>query len=137
MTTPSKPLSYLTSECVALYIDPNKRLQLYLRCPSRASAHKNEAVRIRDLKVRPNNFEMDGTVYSLGVITQYTNYPNPRFLVLDNAKGGIQEHVDIYGLPPRRTQDEVENVELDNAEKNQFKRNDNQNEARTQAWKLD
>ncbi|EFP06655.1 hypothetical protein CRE_12007 [Caenorhabditis remanei] len=116
MNTPSKPLSYLTSKCVALYMDPNIRLQLYLRCPSFASAHMNEAMRIRDLKVRPENFEMDGTVYSLGVITQYTNDPNPRFLVLDNAKGGIQEHVDIYGLPPRRTQNEVENVELDNAE---------------------
>ncbi|KAF1764174.1 hypothetical protein GCK72_004121 [Caenorhabditis remanei] len=116
MTTPSQPLSYLTSKCVALYMDPNKRLQLYLRCPSFASAHKNQAMRIKNLKVRPEHFEIDGTIYSLGVITQYTDRPNPRSVVLDNAKGGIQEHVDIYGLPPRRTEDEEENVELDNDE---------------------
>ncbi|EFP06709.1 hypothetical protein CRE_12056 [Caenorhabditis remanei] len=116
MTTPTKPLSYLTSKCVALYMDANKRLQLYLRCPSFASAHMNEAMRIRDLKVRPENFEMDGTVYKLELIIQYTDTPNPRSVVLVNAKGGIQEHVDIYGLPPRRTQDEAENAEADNAE---------------------
>ncbi|EFP06663.1 hypothetical protein CRE_12060 [Caenorhabditis remanei] len=116
MTTPSKPLSYLTSKCAALYMDPNIRLQLYLRCPSFGTAHNNEAMRIRDLKVRPDNFEINGTIYSLGVITQYTDTPNPRSVVLDNAKGGIQEHVDIYGLPPRRTEDEEENVELDNGE---------------------
>ncbi|EFP06670.1 hypothetical protein CRE_12062 [Caenorhabditis remanei] len=116
MTTPFHPLFYETSKSVALYMDPNKRLQLYLRCPSFASAHKNEVIRIRDLKVRPENFEIDGTIYRLGVITQYTDPPNPRSVVLDNANGGIQEDVDIYGLPPRRTRDEVENVEADNAE---------------------
>ncbi|EFP06622.1 hypothetical protein CRE_12059 [Caenorhabditis remanei] len=77
MTTLSKPLSYLTSKCVALYMNPNIRL---------------------------------------GVITQYTDTPNPRSVFLDNAKGGIQEHVDIYGLPPRRKHDETENVQADNAE---------------------
>ncbi|EFP06660.1 hypothetical protein CRE_12006 [Caenorhabditis remanei] len=114
MTTPSKPLSYSTSKCVALYIDPNIRLQLYLRCPSFASAHKNQAIRIKDLKVRPNNFEINRTIYSLGVITQYTDRPNPRSVVFDNAEGGIQDDVDIYGLPPRQTQDEKENVKADN-----------------------
>ncbi|EFO83314.1 hypothetical protein CRE_13627 [Caenorhabditis remanei] len=116
MTTSSKPLFFGPSKCVALYMDPNKRLQLYLRCPSFGIAHKNEAIRIRDLKVRPDNFEINGTIYSLGVITQYTDTPNPKSVVLDNAKGGIQEHVDIYGLPPRETQDEEENVQADKAE---------------------
>ncbi|EFP06741.1 hypothetical protein CRE_12061 [Caenorhabditis remanei] len=116
MTTRPKLLFYETSKCVALYMDPNIRLQLYLRCPSFGTAHNNEAMKIRDLKVRPDNFEINGTIYSLGVITQYMDTPNPRSLVLDNAKGGIQEHVDIYGLPPRRTQNEAENVELDNGE---------------------
>ncbi|KAF1764173.1 hypothetical protein GCK72_004120 [Caenorhabditis remanei] len=97
-------------------MDPNIRLQLYLRCPSFGTAHNNEAMRIRDLKVRPDNFEINGTIYSLGVITQYTDTPNPRSVVLDNAKGGIQEDVDVYGLPPRQTQDEAKNVELDNGE---------------------
>ncbi|KAF1764357.1 hypothetical protein GCK72_004304 [Caenorhabditis remanei] len=116
MTTPPKPLSFLSSKSVALYMDPNKRLQLYLRCPSFGIAHENEAIRIRDLKVRPDNFEINGTIYRLGVITQYTDTPNPRPIAVDNAKGGTQENIDIYGLPPRQTQDEAENVELDNAE---------------------
>ncbi|KAF1764170.1 hypothetical protein GCK72_004117 [Caenorhabditis remanei] len=116
MTTPSMPLSYLTSKCVALYMEPNKRLQLYLRCPSFEIAHKNQAMRIRDLKVRPDNFEINGTIYRLAVITQYTDTPNPRSVVWDNADGRIQDDVDIYGLPPRRTQDETQNVQTDNAE---------------------
>ncbi|KAF1764172.1 hypothetical protein GCK72_004119 [Caenorhabditis remanei] len=116
MTTLSKQLSYLTSKCVAHYMDANIRLQLYLRCPFFASAHKSEPMRIRDLKLRPDNFEINGTIYSLGVITQYTDRPNPRSVVFDNAEGGIQEHVDIYGLPPRRTQDDAENVRTDNVQ---------------------
>ncbi|EFP06633.1 hypothetical protein CRE_12064 [Caenorhabditis remanei] len=116
MITRPKPLFYETSKCVALYMDPNIRLQLYLRCTSFASPHKNEVTRIRDLKVRPENFEINGTIYRLAVITQYTDTPNPRSVVLDNAEGGIQDDVDIYGLPPRLTQDDAENVEVDNAE---------------------
>ncbi|EFP06738.1 hypothetical protein CRE_12058 [Caenorhabditis remanei] len=116
MTTPFKPLFYETTKCVALYMDPNKRLQLYLRCPYFGAAHKNEPMRIKDLKVRPDNFEINGTIYRLGVITQYTDTPNPRSVAVDNLKGGIQEHVDIYGLPPRPTQDEAENLQLDNGE---------------------
>ncbi|KAF1764356.1 hypothetical protein GCK72_004303 [Caenorhabditis remanei] len=116
MTTLSKPLFLGPSKCIALYMDPNKRLQLYLRCPSFGIAHKSEAIRIRDLKVRPDNFEINGTIYRLGVITQYTETPNPRSVAVDNAKRGVQENIDIYGLPPRQTQDEAENVELDNGE---------------------
>ncbi|KAF1764167.1 hypothetical protein GCK72_004114 [Caenorhabditis remanei] len=114
MTTPSMPLSYLTLKCVALYMEPNKRVQLYLRCPSFEVAHNIQAMRIKDLKVRHNNFEINGTIYSLGIITQYTDTPNPRSVVFDNADGGIQDHVDIYGLPPRQTQDEAKNVKVDN-----------------------
>ncbi|EFP04181.1 hypothetical protein CRE_12352 [Caenorhabditis remanei] len=114
MTTSSQPLSYLSSRCVALYMEPNKRLELYRRCPSFSSAHKSEPMRIKDLKVRSEHFEINGTIYRLGVITQYMDKPNPMPVAVDNAKGGIQDDVDIYGLPPRQTLDETENVEADN-----------------------
>ncbi|EFP06615.1 hypothetical protein CRE_12004 [Caenorhabditis remanei] len=116
MTTRPKPLFYETAKCVVLYMDVNVRLQLYCRCPLFRTVHRNQTLRIRDLNVRPDNFEIDGTIYRLGVITQYTDTPNPRSVVLDNAKGGIQEHVDIYGLPPRQTQDQAENMETDNTQ---------------------
>ncbi|EFO94315.1 hypothetical protein CRE_04318 [Caenorhabditis remanei] len=113
MTTPPKPLSFLSSKSVALYMDPNKRLQLYLRCPSFGIAHKNEAMRIRDLKVRPDNFEINGTIYRLGVITQYKDTPNPRLIAVDNAKGGVQEDIDIYEMT--RLRESIDRMEQSNA----------------------
>ncbi|EFP04175.1 hypothetical protein CRE_12348 [Caenorhabditis remanei] len=99
MTTRPKPVFYETAKCVALYMDPNVRLQLYLRCPQFRTVHRSQTFRIRDLKVRPENFEIDGTIYKLGVITQYTNKPNPGLVTFRNSGGGLQWDVDVYGLP--------------------------------------
>ncbi|EFO84100.1 hypothetical protein CRE_16967 [Caenorhabditis remanei] len=102
MTTRPKPLFYETAKCVALYMDANVRLQLYLRCPLFGTVHRSQTLRIRDLNVRPDNIEIDGTIYGLGVITQYTNQPNPRFVTFYNNIGGLQWDVDVYGLPTNK-----------------------------------
>ncbi|EFO94312.1 hypothetical protein CRE_04317 [Caenorhabditis remanei] len=112
MTTRPKPLFYETAKCVALFLNPNVRLQLYFRCPMFQTVHRNQTLRIGNLKVRPDNFEIDGTIYRLGVITQYTDMPNPRWVTLRNSNGGLQADVDVYGLPMYTTG----NMSDDNAE---------------------
>ncbi|KAF1764165.1 hypothetical protein GCK72_004112 [Caenorhabditis remanei] len=108
-----KPLFYETAKCVALYMDPNVRLQLYFRCPQFRTVHRSQTLRIKDLKVRPENFEIDGTIYKLGVITQYTNKPNRSLVTLSNSGGGLQWDLDVYGLPIE-TRNETRNMPDDN-----------------------
>ena len=48
--------------------------------------------------MRPNDFEINGTVYSVSVIQRYTDTPTPESVKLQNASGGIQYDVDRYGL---------------------------------------
>ncbi|EFP04177.1 hypothetical protein CRE_12354 [Caenorhabditis remanei] len=108
-----KPLFYETAKCVALYMDPNVRLQLYFRCPQFRNVHRSQTLRIKDLKVRPENFEIDGTIYKLGVITQYTNKPNRSLVTLSNSGGGLQWDLDVYGLPIE-TRNETRNMPDDN-----------------------
>ncbi|KAF1764358.1 hypothetical protein GCK72_004305 [Caenorhabditis remanei] len=115
MTTRPKPLFYGTAKCVALYMNPNVRLQLFFRCPMFQTVHRNQTLRIRDLIVRPDKFEIDGTIYKLGVITQYTNKLTPTFLYLRNNEGGLQTDVDVYGLPINTTgnmRDDKEEIEI-------------------------
>ncbi|EFO92509.1 hypothetical protein CRE_20148 [Caenorhabditis remanei] len=96
-------------------MDPNVRLQLYFRCPQFRTVHRSRTLRIRDLKVIPENFEIDGTIYRVGVITQYTNKRNPSWVTVRNFRGGLQGDFDVYGLPIE-TQNETGNMPDDNKE---------------------
>ncbi|KAF1764184.1 hypothetical protein GCK72_004131 [Caenorhabditis remanei] len=98
MTT-RNPLFYQSSKCVARYLEANIRFQLFLRCPGFCSVHKTQPVRIHELKVRPNNFEVNGTVFSVGIIRKYpATTPTPKSVKISNAGGGIQYDVDRYGI---------------------------------------
>ncbi|EFP06675.1 hypothetical protein CRE_12065 [Caenorhabditis remanei] len=109
MTTPSKPLFYETAKCVTLYLDPNKRLQLSLRCPSFRSIHKTEPLRIGDLKFQRGNFEINGTRYAVGIFTKYSGVRTPIMIDHENMTGGLQYDVDKYGFPvDKKERDEEE-----------------------------
>ncbi|KAF1764186.1 hypothetical protein GCK72_004133 [Caenorhabditis remanei] len=98
-TARPQPLFYETLKCVGLYLEPNLRFQLYLRCPGFGSVHKTQPVRIHELKVRPNNFEVNGTVFSVGIIRKYARTtPTPKPVKVSNAGGGVQHDVDRYGI---------------------------------------
>ncbi|KAF1764183.1 hypothetical protein GCK72_004130 [Caenorhabditis remanei] len=98
MTT-RNPLFYQSSKCVALYLDANIRFQLFLQCPGIRSVYNTQPVRIHELKVRPNNFQINGTVFSVGIIRKYsTTTPTPESVKLRNADGGIHHDVDRYGI---------------------------------------
>ncbi|KAF1764160.1 hypothetical protein GCK72_004107 [Caenorhabditis remanei] len=100
------PLFYETAKCVALYLEPNIRFQLYQRCPSFRTVHKVQAIRIRQLWINYANFEMNGTVYRLGVLRKYPSGNTPQSIDMKNKEGGIQYEVDKYGIPtiPEGTQ---------------------------------
>ncbi|KAF1764185.1 hypothetical protein GCK72_004132 [Caenorhabditis remanei] len=99
MTTSSpQPLFYQSSKCVALYLDANKRFQLSLRCPEFQRVHQTATLRVHDLKMRPNDFVVNDTTFTMGVIQKYTNTQTPEFVKVQNASGGIKHDVDRYGL---------------------------------------
>ncbi|EFP06742.1 hypothetical protein CRE_12071 [Caenorhabditis remanei] len=94
-----QPLFYETLKCVGLYLEPYLRFQLYQRCPEFRSVHKTQPVRIHELKVRSNNFEINGTVFSVGIIRKYpATTPTPKPVKVSNAGGGVQYDVDRYGI---------------------------------------
>ncbi|EFP06643.1 hypothetical protein CRE_12010 [Caenorhabditis remanei] len=97
-TSRPQPLFYQSSKCVALYLDANIRFQLSLQCPGFRVVPQTATLRIHDLKMRPNDFEINGTVYSIGVIQKYTYTPTPEFVKLRNASGGIPHDLDRYGI---------------------------------------
>ncbi|KAF1764188.1 hypothetical protein GCK72_004135 [Caenorhabditis remanei] len=109
-----QPLFYDTLKCVGLYLEPNLRFQLSLRCLGFRSVHKTQPVRIHNLKMRPNNFEVNGTVFSVGIIRKYARTtPTPKPVKVSNAGGGIQYDVDRYGI--RSDGREEENQEMEAA----------------------
>ncbi|KAF1764187.1 hypothetical protein GCK72_004134 [Caenorhabditis remanei] len=113
-TARPQPLFYETLKCVGLYLEPNLRFQLSLRCPGFRSVHKTQPVRIHDLKMRPNNFEVNGTVFSVGIIRKYARTtPTPKPVKVSNAGGGVQYDVDRYGI--RSDGREEENQEMEAA----------------------
>ncbi|KAF1764176.1 hypothetical protein GCK72_004123 [Caenorhabditis remanei] len=99
MPTSPQPLFYETSKCVALYLDQSIRLQLFLRCPSFRCIHKNQVLRIRNLKLCPDNFEINETTYKLGILRRYTNGEAPEEIRHSNNAGGFQHDMDRYGIP--------------------------------------
>ncbi|EFP06634.1 hypothetical protein CRE_12067 [Caenorhabditis remanei] len=99
MPTSPQPLFYETSKCVALYLDQSIRLQLYLRCPSFRSVHKNQVLRIRHLKLRPDNFEINGTTYKLGIVRRYTNGKAPEEITFERNRRSQSLDIDRYGIP--------------------------------------
>ncbi|EFP06691.1 hypothetical protein CRE_12070 [Caenorhabditis remanei] len=107
--TARNPLFYQSSKCVALYLEANIRFQLFLRCPGFRSVYNTQPVRIHELKVRPKSFEINGTVFSIGIIRKYlTTTPTPKSVKISNACGGIQHDVDRYGIRsdgPEQNQD--------------------------------
>ncbi|KAF1764181.1 hypothetical protein GCK72_004128 [Caenorhabditis remanei] len=84
-TSRPRPLFYQSSKCVALYLEVNIRFELYLRCPRFRSVHKTEPVRIHDLKVRPNDFEINGTVFSVETISLRMSNQEPPFTYIQLA----------------------------------------------------
>ncbi|KAF1764180.1 hypothetical protein GCK72_004127 [Caenorhabditis remanei] len=113
-TSRPQPLFYQSSKCVALYLDANIRFQLSLRCPGFQTIHNNQTLRINDLKMRPNDFEINGTVYCVSVIQRYTDTPTPESVKLRNASGGFPHDVDKYGLREEgRIQDATKVKELE------------------------
>ncbi|KAF1764166.1 hypothetical protein GCK72_004113 [Caenorhabditis remanei] len=100
MTRPlSKPLFYETSRCVALYLKSTIRIQLYLRCPAFQTIHRTQNFRVADLKIRPEDFEIDGTVFQLGILRHYLSGNVPESTAWKNAAGGDRQDIDRYGLP--------------------------------------
>ncbi|EFP04178.1 hypothetical protein CRE_12351 [Caenorhabditis remanei] len=84
----------------------NSRFQLYQRCPSFRTVHKVQAIRIKQLRIKYANFEMNGTIYRLGVLRKYQSGDTPQSIDMKNMEGGIQYDVDKYGIPtiPEGTQ---------------------------------
>ncbi|EFP06624.1 hypothetical protein CRE_12011 [Caenorhabditis remanei] len=114
-TSRPQPLFYQSSKCVALYLDANIRFQLYLRCPGFQTIHNTQTLRIHDLKMRPNDFEINGTVYSVSIIQRYTTTLTPESVKLNNTRGGIKHEVDKYGLREEGIHRDAANVnELEN-----------------------
>ena len=48
--------------------------------------------------MRPNDFVVNDTTFTMGVIQKYTNTQTPEFVKVQNASGGIKHDVDRYGL---------------------------------------
>ncbi|EFP06739.1 hypothetical protein CRE_12008 [Caenorhabditis remanei] len=96
---PPKPLFYVTSKCVALYLKPIIRIQLYLRCPTFQTIHRAQNFRVANLKIRPENFEIDGTLFQFGILRHYLFGNVPESTTLKNAAGGDRHDIDRYGLP--------------------------------------
>ncbi|EFP06678.1 hypothetical protein CRE_12069 [Caenorhabditis remanei] len=97
-TSRPQPLFYQSSKCVAMYLEANIRFQLFVRCPRFRTVHQTATFRIPDLKMRPHDFKINDTTFTLGVIQKYTTTPTPETVKLQNASGGIQYDVDKYGL---------------------------------------
>ncbi|EFP04174.1 hypothetical protein CRE_12353 [Caenorhabditis remanei] len=96
---PFKPLFYETSRCVALYLESTIRIQLYLRCPAFQTIHRAQNFRVADLKIRPEDFEIDGTLFQFGILRHYLFGNVPESTKLKNAAGGDRQDIDRYGLP--------------------------------------
>ncbi|KAF1764171.1 hypothetical protein GCK72_004118 [Caenorhabditis remanei] len=103
---PSKPLFYETSKCVALYLSPIIRIQLYLRCPTFQTIHRAQNFRVANLKIRPEDFEIDGTLFQFGILRHYLFGNVPEYTTLKNASGGDRHDIDRYGLPIQPVQDQ-------------------------------
>ncbi|EFP04180.1 hypothetical protein GCK72_004109 [Caenorhabditis remanei] len=96
----SRPLFYETAKCVAIYLDPNLRLELNQRCPSFRCIHEAaQSIRIRNLKINSASFTINETTYRLGVLRKYLFENAPQSITDANAEGGIQYDVDKYGIP--------------------------------------
>ncbi|EFP04176.1 hypothetical protein CRE_12349 [Caenorhabditis remanei] len=103
---PFKPLFYETSKCVALYLKPIIRIQLYLRCPAFQTIHRAQNFRVADLKIRPEDFEIDGTLFQFGILRHYLFGNVPESTKLKNAAGGDRHDIDRYGLQIQSAQDQ-------------------------------
>ena len=56
-------------------------------------------LRIRNLKLCPDNFEINGTTYKLGILRRYTNGEAPEEIRHSNDAGGFQHDMDSSGIP--------------------------------------
>lgn len=93
-----QPLLYGPSSCVAPYLDPNIRFQLSLLCPGYLTVHNTQTLKIHDLHMRPKDFKINGTSYSVGIIREYPATRTPQSFIQSNANGGVQHDVDRYGI---------------------------------------
>ncbi|EFP06699.1 hypothetical protein CRE_12016 [Caenorhabditis remanei] len=95
----SRPLSYESLKTVLKYIDPNKRFLLSARCPSIRSADKATPLIIDTFDYDENCFEVNRTVYKIGICKKYLNGAEiPPKARNHNAQGGLSYDLDQYGF---------------------------------------
>ncbi|KAF1764193.1 hypothetical protein GCK72_004140 [Caenorhabditis remanei] len=95
----SRPLSYDSLKTVLKYMDPNKRFLLSARCPSIRSADKATPLIIDTFDYDENCFEVNRTVYKIGICKKYLNGAEiPPKARNHNAQGGLSYDLDQYGF---------------------------------------
>ncbi|KAF1767716.1 hypothetical protein GCK72_007675 [Caenorhabditis remanei] len=90
----TKPLTYLSLNCVLKYTDPNIRLQLATVCPGFESTEKLVPLKIDQLNIKATSFTINDTNYNLGVIRHYADATEaPKWVLEINAAGGMSTDV--------------------------------------------
>ncbi|CAL2034651.1 unnamed protein product [Caenorhabditis brenneri] len=94
----SKPLSILCLECVLQHLEANLRFRLSRRCPSIRGLEKRVPLHIEFLNLDEYQFKVNDTSYHLSIYQDYSNCNSiPLNIQMENACGGIQEDLNIYG----------------------------------------
>ncbi|PIC50620.1 hypothetical protein B9Z55_000145 [Caenorhabditis nigoni] len=96
-----KKLSYDCLKCVIQQFEVNFRFRLAERLPNIRSAEKASPLYISNLSISEGCFQLNHTIYRLGVIRQAREGPTPETIRSENLIGGCPKDIDQFGFKKR------------------------------------
>ncbi|EGT52513.1 hypothetical protein CAEBREN_18386 [Caenorhabditis brenneri] len=113
-------LSSLCGECVLQFLDKNKRLELFDRCPQIRPIDRRVPIKMDYLSVENCTIQIDQATYQIGIVRHYlNNVIPPKWVRKAEATGGIQKdngdiHTSIFEqdrVPSIKEKQEKEDAE--------------------------
>ncbi|CCD83509.1 F-box C protein [Caenorhabditis elegans] len=93
----SKPLTYLSMQCIIKHLEANKRFRLAAQCPSLVKIEKSQPLIIKKLEFNRSTISVNGVKYKLGA---RNNFEAPHTLTRAQLNGRHpQIHVKWLNLP--------------------------------------
>ncbi|EGT49570.1 hypothetical protein CAEBREN_10948 [Caenorhabditis brenneri] len=89
-------MDYDSLKSILHCLDPNKRLELFERCPSIRAPDRKTPIKLDSFKFENSYVEINERKYQLGVVRHYQDVKAPRWVRRENERGGAKFDVGAF-----------------------------------------
>ncbi|CAL2034672.1 unnamed protein product [Caenorhabditis brenneri] len=89
-------MDYDSLKSILLRLDPNKRLELFERCPSIRAPDRKTPIKLDSFKFENSYVQINERKYQLGVVRHYQDVKAPRWVRKENERGGVKFDVGAF-----------------------------------------